>query len=148
MHTHTNIIGFCLKDQKEEHFQFCQRSVNANEMQDGVDEFVQYGTCFNKNQVCLIDNNIMERATTFCKYKMKKKNGVILVNVILEMLKFKQFYLTPSWVVPFKNSGMEILKLQSLWKCMMMPPSVELDDVARIFYEHTNPNSRLKKIRR
>jgi hypothetical protein len=67
MHTHTSIIGFCLKDQKEEHFQFCYKNVNAKEMQDGVDEFVQYGSCFNKN-----NNNIMERATTFCKYKMKK----------------------------------------------------------------------------
>ncbi len=78
----------------------------------------------------------------------KKKIGVILVGVLLEMLKFKQFYPTPSWVVPFKNSSMEYLKLQSLWKCMMMPLSLELDDVARFFYEHTNPGSRLRKIRR
>jgi hypothetical protein len=70
----------------------------------------------------------------------KIKIGVVLVGVLLEMLKFKQFYPTPSWVVPFKNSSMEYLKLQSLWKCMMMSPSLELDDVARIFYEHTNPS--------
>jgi hypothetical protein len=142
MHTHTSIIEFCLKDQKEGHFQFCHRNANAKEMQDGVDEFVQYRTCFNKNKVCLKYNNIMERATIFCKYKMKNKIkiGVVLVGVLLEMLKFKQFYPTPSWVVPFKNSSMEYLKLQSLWKCMMMSPSLELDDVARIFYEHTNPS--------
>jgi hypothetical protein len=83
MHNHTSRIEFCLKDQKEEHFQFCHRNVNAKKMQDWVDEFMQYGTCINKNKVCLTENNIMERATTFCKI------GVILVCVLLEMLKFK-----------------------------------------------------------
>lgn len=58
-------------------------------------------------------NNIMERAIIFCKEKMKKKIGATLVGVLLEMLKFGQFYPT-SWVVPYKNSGMEYLISQSL----------------------------------
>ncbi len=50
----------------------------------------------------------MERAVIFCKHKMKKKIGATLVGVLLKMLKFGQFYPT-SWVVPYKNNGMEDL---------------------------------------
>jgi hypothetical protein len=116
---------------------FVTRVSMLKEMQDGVDEFVQYGTCFNKTKFVLQIQN--EKNKNWCFF---------FVGVLLEMLKFKQFYPTPSWVVPFKNSSMKYLKLQSLWKCMMMPPSVELDNVARFFYEHMNPSSRLRKLRR
>jgi len=87
----------------------------------------------------------MERVVIFCKQKMKKKIGANLVGVFLEMLKFGQFYPT-SWVVPYKNSGMEYLITISM--NYMMSQGVELDDVTRIFYEHANPNSRLKEIGR
>jgi len=44
-------------------------------------------------------NNIMERAATSCKYKMKKKIGSILLGVLLEMLRSRQFYQEASWVL-------------------------------------------------
>ncbi len=37
---------------------------------------------------------------------------------------------------PKQKNGMENLKLQYLWKCMMMPKVVELDD-ATIFFMNT-----------
>jgi hypothetical protein len=88
----------------------------------------------------------MEKVVIFCKYKKKKKIGATFVGVLLKMLKFGQFYST-SWVVPYKNNGMEYLRSQSLWN-YMMSQGVELDDITRIFYEHTNHNSRLRKIGR
>jgi hypothetical protein len=33
---------------------------------------------------------------------------------------------------------MENLKLQSFWKCKMVPKVMELDDVTIFFYEHMN----------
>jgi hypothetical protein len=48
----------------------------------GVDEYVKYGSCFCKNKVCLTHSNIMEKATTFCKYNMKKKIGSTLLRVL------------------------------------------------------------------
>jgi hypothetical protein len=39
---------------------------------------LKYGYCFCKCKVCLIDNNIMKRTTTFCKYKMKKISSFLL----------------------------------------------------------------------
>jgi hypothetical protein len=56
----------------------------------------------------------MERAKTFCKYKTKKKIGSAFPSVLLEMLRFGQFYLVASWIFPYKNSGMDYLKSQSL----------------------------------
>jgi hypothetical protein len=86
MHTYTDMIGYCLKDQGEKHFQFCHRNVSFEQMQEGVDEYVKYGTCFCK-RVYLTHNIIMERVATFCKYKMRKNIGNIFLGVFLEMLR-------------------------------------------------------------
>jgi hypothetical protein len=74
-------------------------------MQEGVDEYVKYRSCFCKNKICLTHNNIMERTATFCIYKMKKKIGSTLPGVILEMLRFGQFYTISSWVCHTKIMG-------------------------------------------
>jgi hypothetical protein len=81
------------KDQGEEHFQFCYKNVNFQEMQEGVDEYVKYEACFSKNRICLTYSSIMERAATFCKYKIEKKINATLVGVLLKRLRFGQFYL-------------------------------------------------------
>jgi hypothetical protein len=110
MHTCTGMIGYYLKDQGEEHFQFCHRNVSFEHIQ-GVDEYVKYGSCFCKNRICLTHNNIMERIVTFCKYKMKKKIGNTLLGVILEMLRFGQFYPIASWVCHTKIMGCKKFKV-------------------------------------
>ncbi len=46
MHTYTSKIRDFFKDQGEEHFQFCYKNVNVQEMQEGVDEYVKYEACF------------------------------------------------------------------------------------------------------
>jgi hypothetical protein len=52
----------------------------------------------------------MEKVATFCKYKMKKKIDNTLLGNLLEMLRFGQFYLTTSWILPYKYNGMDYLK--------------------------------------
>ncbi len=52
MHTYVGMIGYCLKDQGEEHFQFYHKNVNSKHMQEIVDEYVKYGSCFCKNRNC------------------------------------------------------------------------------------------------
>jgi hypothetical protein len=77
---------------------------------------------------------------------MKKKIGSIFLGVILEMLRSRWSYLATSWVLTYKNNEMDYLRSQFLWKCMMMPQVVELDDVIKQNYEHTNPGFRLREI--
>jgi hypothetical protein len=38
MHTYIGMIGYCLKDQGEKHFQFCHMNINYIKMQEGGDE--------------------------------------------------------------------------------------------------------------
>ena len=38
---------------------------------------------------------------------------------------------------------MEYNKVAALWKCMINPQAIEMDDVTQIFFEHTNPGSHL-----
>lgn len=64
------------------------------------------------------------------------------------MLKFGQFYLATPWVLLYKICGMDYVRLESLWKHVMMSQHVELDDVTQVFYEHTNFSSKLREIGR
>jgi hypothetical protein len=91
MHTYISVIGYCLKDQGEEHFQFCHRNVSLEHMQKGVDEYVKYGVCFCKNKVYLTQQHHGE-SCNLLQTKVKKKIGSILLSVLLEMLKFGLFY--------------------------------------------------------
>jgi hypothetical protein len=91
MHTYMNVIGYCLKDQREEHFQFCCENVSLEHMQKRVDEYVKYGVCFCKNKIYLTQQHHGE-SYNLLQTKVKKKIGSIFLSVLLEMLKFGLFY--------------------------------------------------------
>ncbi len=51
MHVYIGMTGYCLKDQGEEHFQFCHMNVNAQEIQERVNEYVKYGLDLTKTKL-------------------------------------------------------------------------------------------------
>ncbi len=46
MHTYVGMIGYCLKDQGEKHFQFYHKNVNSKHIQEKVDEYVNMDLVF------------------------------------------------------------------------------------------------------
>jgi hypothetical protein len=79
------MIGYCLKDEGEEHFQFCYKMLVLNRCKRELMNM----SSFCKNRFCLT-HNIMKRVATFYKYKMTKI-GSTLLNVLLQMLRSRQF---------------------------------------------------------
>jgi len=59
------------------------------------------------------------------------------------MLRSGQYIPSTSWVLPIRQGGIEYTRASLLWKCMMHPKTIDMDDVTQIFFEHTNPRSRL-----
>jgi len=57
------------------------------------------------------------------------------------MLCSQQYIPSASWVLSVRQGGMEYTRASSLWKCMMHPGTIDMDDVTQIFVEHTNPGS-------
>ena len=49
------------------------------------------------------------------------------------MLRSGQFIPSASWVLPGCQGGMEYNRVVALWKCMINPQAIEMNDVTQIF---------------
>jgi len=116
--------------------------VPLEQLAEGVEEYVKHGTPFAKNMFILIHMNLVERAAMYCSYKMKKQLGSTLPGFLLPMLRSGKYMPLVSWVSPLRQAGMEYTRDVTLWKCIMQPNDVNIDDVTQICFEHTNPKSR------
>ena len=79
---------------------------------------------------------------------MKKQLGSTLPGTFLPMLRSGQFIPSASWVLLVRQSRMEYNRAVALWKCMINPQAIEMNDVTQIFFEHTNPGTRLADLGR
>lgn len=61
-------------------------------------------------------------------------------SMLLDMSQSNQFYLVASWVVPSRQGGMDFTGARSIWKCMVMPSQVSMDDTCKFFFECTVGN--------
>ncbi len=61
-------------------------------------------------------------------------------SMLLDMSQSNQFYLVASWVVPSRQGGMDFTGARSIWKCMVMPSQLSMDDTCNFFFECTMGN--------
>ena len=148
LHTFIGMLGYCIKDKGEDHFQCVRKNVTHEQMEEGLEEYIKYGTPFAKNRIVLTHTNLIERVATYCRYKMKTQLDSTLLGTLLPMLRSGQFIPSASWVLPVHQGGMEYNRAAALWKCMINLQAIEMDDVTQIFFEHTNPSSRLADLGR
>ena len=69
------MLEYCIKDKGEDHFQCVHKNVTPEQMEEGLEEYIKYGTPFAKNRIVLTLTNLIERAATYCRYKMKNAIG-------------------------------------------------------------------------
>jgi hypothetical protein len=87
LHTYVGILGYCLKDKGKIHFQCVHRNVTPEEIIEGEEEYVKHGTPFAKSKIVLTHKNLLERAATYCMYKLRKQLGSTLPSTLLPMLR-------------------------------------------------------------
>ena len=51
-----------------------------------------------------------------------------------------------SWIVPHTYGGIDYVRPTTMWKCMVSPSTLMLEDVCQIFFNHTNPSSCLRDL--
>jgi hypothetical protein len=117
-------------------------------IQEGIDKYVKYGTPFAKNRVILTHTNLVEKVAVWFQFKGKKLLENTLPGVLLQMLKTGTYLPSASWVVPVRQGGMDYKRAAALWKCMISPSTLEMDDICQIFFENTTPGSRLRELGR
>ena len=121
LHTFKGMIGYHMKVNWEEQFEFIHHNVCTYDMNEGKLEYVKFGKVGLNNHVSLSHNIILQRAHQWSCSHMKKHLGVILPNILFYMCKNGHFYPNPTWFIPMRSTRMDVRKATSIWKIMMTP---------------------------
>ena len=97
------MIGYCVKDNGEEHFEFVHDNVSANDTNDGKMEYAKLGKVGLDNSASLSHYNVLQRGPQRACLCMKKHFGATFVGTLYHVCKNSQFYLDPAWVIPLNT---------------------------------------------
>lgn len=92
LHTFLAMVGYCMKDNGEEHFEFVHNNVSTHDMNEGKMEHAKFGRMGLNNHVGLSHSNVFQRAHQWARFCMKKHLGATLPAMLVHMCKSGQFY--------------------------------------------------------
>lgn len=136
LHNYLGMLGYYIKDRGGDHFVMVQKNVNESELEDGLEEYVKFGNPYKDTRIVLTSTNVMLKAGVYVEHKMNKQIGSTIPGVLLHMLRFGTYIPNANWVVPGACGGMDYSRSSSMWKCVVSPATVEMEDVCKIFFAH------------
>ena len=145
-HTYVGILGYCIKDKGEDHFEVVHNNITDEDLRAGLEEYENFGTPFAKNKVVLTSKNLLERCLCYLQYRMKSQLRSTLPGVLLHMLCSSTYIPDAQWVIPRTCGGMDYVRAVAMWKCMVSPSTLTIDDVCQKKFLHTNPGTRLRDL--
>lgn len=60
------------------------------------------------------------------------------------MCKSKKFYPNPTWVIPLRFVGMDVHRADSMWKIMMNPYDIEMENISKVFFDTMSGASNMR----
>ncbi|KAL3701301.1 hypothetical protein R1sor_019323 [Riccia sorocarpa] len=135
IHTVIGMIGYCLKDEQEEHYRKYTKNISEQEMEDGRQRHFIYGASVYKNRLELTPNNILGRALQYRKYRARNPLSISFRGCLRQMLSSGQY------IPAFKCLSMPImsrLRAELLWKSCIAHELVSISNVDHIFFGTTD----------
>ncbi|MCO5593056.1 hypothetical protein L7F22_047061 [Adiantum nelumboides] len=127
------MVGYCLKDRDESHFQKVKHKITADDVNDGIELHSLYGVDALKNKVCLSPANVFDRSLMFWRFKLNHPSGNRFLDIVQRMVRSGHYYPSSHWIIPYQGRGMSCSKIDALWKCMAFPSFVTERDIRQIF---------------
>ena len=97
LHTFKGMIGYYMKDNGEDHFEFVHHNVWADGIYDGKMEHAKCSKVGSNNRVNLCHSNVLQYAHQWAHSHMKKYLGVTLAGNFIPHMQKCQFYPNPTW---------------------------------------------------
>ncbi|KAL3682485.1 hypothetical protein R1sor_000507 [Riccia sorocarpa] len=140
LHTIVGIIGYCLKDEKEEHFRFFQKNITDKQMEEGKRMHSIYGASAIKNRLQLTPTSILTRALQFWKYRAKSPISTTFRKCIREMISCGQYIPALKWIsMPTQSPDLTIKRAEKLWTSCIAPETITIKDIDEIFFGYRRP---------
>ena len=114
LHTYVGMLGYCIKDKGEDHFEVVHNNITDEDLIAGLEEYVKFGTPFAKNKVVLTSKNLLERCLCYLQYRMKSQLGSTLPGVLLHMLRSGTYIPDAQWVIPRTCGGMDYVRAAAM----------------------------------
>ncbi|KAL3682667.1 hypothetical protein R1sor_000689 [Riccia sorocarpa] len=134
-HTVIGMIGYCLKDEQEEHYRKYTKNISEQELEDGRQRHFIYGASVYKNRLELTPNNILGRALQYRKYRARNPLSISFRGCLRQMLSSGQYIPAFKWL---SMSVMSRLRAELLWKSCIAHELVPISDVDHIFFGTTD----------
>ncbi|MCO5609929.1 hypothetical protein L7F22_064164 [Adiantum nelumboides] len=92
MHTFHGMVGYCMKDCDEAHFQKVDHNISADDQNDGIEVHSLYGADALKNKVCLMPLNVFDYSLMFWRFKLNHPTGNRFPDVLQRMQRSDWFH--------------------------------------------------------
>ncbi|KAL3683672.1 hypothetical protein R1sor_001694 [Riccia sorocarpa] len=136
LHTFTGLIGYCLKDEKEEHFRMYQKNISEQQMEERRMRHVIYEAIEYKNRLEITPNNVLARALQFRKYRAHSPVSISFVGCLREMMNCGQYLTALRWLlVPLVCMS----RAEKLWQMACSPDGVSVADVKEVYFSYVVP---------
>ncbi|MCO5602572.1 hypothetical protein L7F22_056706 [Adiantum nelumboides] len=86
MHTFRGMVGYCMKDRDELHFQKVEHNIIADDMNEEIELHSLYDADALKNKVCLTPTNVFDHCLMYWKFKLNHPSGNRFLDILQRML--------------------------------------------------------------
>ena len=144
LHAFKGMIGYCMKDNGKEQFDFVHRNVSATDKNEGKLEYPKFAKVNLNNRVSLSHSDILQKARQWAHFQMTKHLDVTLPDTLFHICKSMQYYLDPTWVIPKRSIGMDVRRATYIRKIMMNPHGIEMEDISNHFFDTVSGVSNMR----
>ncbi|KAL3684223.1 hypothetical protein R1sor_002245 [Riccia sorocarpa] len=135
LHTIVGIIGYCLKDEKEEHFRVFHKNVTERQMDEGRRMHGIYNASEFKNRLQLTPMNVLTRALQFRKYRARSPVPTTFRKCLKQMIQSGQYIPALKWTsMPTLSPHKTIKRTEKLWTACVAPEKITIHDIDEIFF--------------
>ncbi|KAL3691003.1 hypothetical protein R1sor_004654 [Riccia sorocarpa] len=131
IHTFIGMVGYCLNDHQEIHFQVCMKGISDVVRREGMQLFTFYGANDTKNRVKLNPNNIVTRTLQYNKYVCRHPLWTSFRGCLQRMFTGGHYAPSTTWLI---NKGLDKTRIASMWKAYVQPGTLTMADIDKIFF--------------
>ena len=133
LHTWHGLIGYCMKDSVEKHFECVTLNISDDDISLGFDQYLMHGIGPLKDRTSITPGNIFDRAIIFYNQHERGRPRVQLPQVLTHMITSTKFYPSSQWVIPHQGQGMDMDRANKVWRMMVHPKETKVEDVFLVF---------------
>lgn len=130
VHTFIGMLGYCSKDKDEPWYQCVYKDVSAEDLEQGLQEYLEYGAVSKSKTFFLSHNNIMERTYIWAKYKGRAEEP--FESNVREMIRTGKYAFSGQFIA-YQGSFIGS-RTEALWRTYTDHKSITNQDVCRVLY--------------